>query len=175
MCYSLNQIIVMGRLTADPEVDTVMSNGNELRKATFALAQDRNATKVNYFDCVAFGERTEQVEKLLHKGSKIVIEGELSSEMLTYADGSKHMAYSIIMHRFFFAEDAKKEEPKSTEEPPKRKVEPELEPKPEPKPVTRVRPRRGFMPVLPTEEQLQRHEQQEWKGSREMSNDGLVW
>ena len=76
----MNKVIMMGRLTRDPEVRYGGANNNAI--ARFSIAVDRRFKRegepdADFFNCVAFGRTGEFVEKYLKKGTKIVIDGEL--------------------------------------------------------------------------------------------------
>ena len=76
----MNKIILMGRLTRDPEVR--YGGAQNMAIARFSLAVDRRFKRdgqpeADFFNCVAFGKTGEFVEKYLHKGTKVLVEGEM--------------------------------------------------------------------------------------------------
>ena len=76
----MNKIILMGRLTRDPEVR--YGGAQNMAIARFSLAVDRRFKRdgqadADFFNCVAFGNTGEFVEKYLHKGTKVLVEGEM--------------------------------------------------------------------------------------------------
>lgn len=80
----MNKVILMGRLTRDPEVR--YSQGAEpMAIARYTLAVDRrgrrdsNEQNADFISCVAFGRAGEFAEKYLHQGTKIVVTGRIQT------------------------------------------------------------------------------------------------
>ena len=101
----MNKVIMMGRLTRDPEVR--YSNDNKA-VANFTLAVDRRFKRdgdpdADFFFCTAFGKIAEFAEKYLKKGTKIVLDGHLQND--TYEkDGQKKTTTKIMVDSCEFAE-----------------------------------------------------------------------
>ena len=113
----MNKVILMGRLTKDPEYK---NEGTGI--ARFGIAVDRRFKKegspdADFFNCTAFGKTSEFVEKYLKKGIKILLSGRIQNDNYTNKDGQKVSAVSIIVEEIEFAESKKAaEEPaKKTE------------------------------------------------------------
>jgi single-strand DNA-binding protein len=102
----MNKVIMMGRLTRDPEV-RYSSEGNAVSK--FSLAVDRRYKRegqpdADFFNCVAFGKTAEFTEKYLKKGTKVVLDGELQNNNYTNKDGQKVYGMQIVVNSLEFAE-----------------------------------------------------------------------
>ena len=102
----MNKIFLMGRLATDPEVRT-SKNGKAV--GNFSLAVDRRFAKegeqdTDFFRCVCFGKTADTVENYLHKGMKIMVEGEMHIDQYTDKDGAKKSAPQVILDRFEFCE-----------------------------------------------------------------------
>lgn len=105
----MNKVILMGRLTKDPEVR--YSNGNAVAK--FSLAVDRriknkDGKDADFFSCTAFGKQAEFVEKYLKQGTKILTTGRLQNDNYTDKDGNKRSTIQVICEELEFAESKKK-------------------------------------------------------------------
>ncbi len=103
----MNKIILMGRLTRDPEVR--YGGEKNMAIARFSLAVDRRIKRegqptADFFNCTAFGRQGEFVEKYLKKGTKIVLEGELQNDNYTGKDGQMVYGMQIIANSIEFAE-----------------------------------------------------------------------
>ena len=101
----MNKVILMGRLTRDPEV----RYSNDLAVANFSIAVDRRFKRegqpeADFFDCTAFRKTAEFVEKYLHKGTKIVLDGELQNDNYTNKEGQKVYRTRIMVNQVEFAE-----------------------------------------------------------------------
>lgn len=104
----MNKIILMGRLTRDPE--TRYSQGeNQTAIARFSLAVDRRFKRqgdaeADFFNCTAFGRQAEFVEKYLKQGTKILLIGRVQNDNYTNRNGEKVYSVQIIAEEIEFAE-----------------------------------------------------------------------
>lgn len=104
----MNKVILMGRLTRDPEV-RYSQGDNATAIARFTLAVDRrikrdNEASVDYINCVSFGRSAEFAEKYFNKGTKIVIAGRIQTGSYTNKDGQKVYTTDIVIEEQDFAE-----------------------------------------------------------------------
>ena len=105
----MNKVILMGRLTKDPEV-RYSQGENPLAIARYTLAVDRKRTKANedpgadFIPCVALGRNGEFAEKYLKKGTKICIEGRIQTGSYTNKDGVKVYTTEVMIEGQEFAE-----------------------------------------------------------------------
>ena len=109
----MNKVILMGRLTRDPEV-RYSQNDNSMAIARYSLAVDRRVSRKNaaggeqpttdFINCVAFGRQGEFAEKYLHKGMKIAIEGRIQTGSYTNKDGQKVYTTDIVVDNHEFCE-----------------------------------------------------------------------
>lgn len=102
----MNKVIMMGRLTRDAEV-RYTSDSKAI--ANFSIAVDRRFKRegdpdADFFNCSAFGKTAEFIEKYLHKGSKVVLDGRLQNDSYTNKDGQKVTATKILIDTIEFAE-----------------------------------------------------------------------
>ena len=82
MASDLNNIMLIGRLTKDPESKYLPSGSAvvEFSIANNYYMSNKNSTDVNYFDVVAFGKMAETVAKYLTKGKQVAISGTLRQD-----------------------------------------------------------------------------------------------
>ena len=82
MAADLNNIMLIGRLTKDPESKYLPSGSAvvEFSIANNYYMSNKNSTEVNYFDVVAFGKMAETVAKYLTKGKQVAISGTLRQD-----------------------------------------------------------------------------------------------
>ena len=108
----MNKVILMGRLTRDPEVRYAQGE-NPLAIARYTLAVDRrfnrgnggdNQQTADFINCVAFGKNGEFAEKYLRKGTKIAMTGRIQPGSYTNKDGVKVYTTDIVAEEFEFAE-----------------------------------------------------------------------
>ena len=90
----MNKVILMGRLTRDPEVRYSTSGDSQLAIARYTLAVDRRFRRdgeqtADFIRCVAFGRSGEFAEKYFHQGTKIVAEGRIQTGMVRQSTQQK--------------------------------------------------------------------------------------
>jgi single-strand DNA-binding protein len=111
MGVDMNKVILMGRLTRDPEVR--YSQGNPpLAIARYTLAVDRRMSRNNgadeqtadFINCVSFGKAAEFAEKYFHKGMKVAVSGRIQTGSYTNKDGVKVYTTEVILDDQEFAE-----------------------------------------------------------------------
>lgn len=104
----MNKVILMGRLTRDPEV-RYSQRGNsqeEMCVARYTLVVDRRGKDAgaDFLSVVAFGKAGEFAEKYLRKGTKIVLTGRIQTGSYTNRDGVKVYTTDVIAEDQEFAE-----------------------------------------------------------------------
>lgn len=107
----MNKVILMGRLTADPEVKYTAGD-NPTAVAKYQLAVNRNYARegqpnADFIRCVTFGRNAEFTEKYMHKGTKIVIAGRIQTGSYTNQEGQKVYTTDIVVEEQEFAESKK--------------------------------------------------------------------
>ena len=103
----MNKVILMGRLTRDPEV-RYSQGQNSTAIAKFSIAVDRRFRRdgqpeADFFNCTCFGKQAEFVEKYLQKGTKVVTTGRVENDNYE-KDGVKHYNVQIMVDEIEFAE-----------------------------------------------------------------------
>lgn len=118
---SMNKVILMGRLTKDPDVHI----NNDKTVVRFNLAVDRRyktegGQAADFPSVVAFGKTAEFISKYFHKGMKIALEGRIQTGDYTDKNGVKHYTTDVIAEAVEFAEskraDAEETPPPTTNE-----------------------------------------------------------
>ena len=105
----MNKVILMGRLTRDPEV-RYSQGENSSAVARYTLAVDRrfkregDAQTADFIGCVAFGRAAEFAEKYLRQGTKVAVTGRIQTGSYTNRDGVKVYTTDIVIEEQEFAE-----------------------------------------------------------------------
>ena len=104
----LNHIVLMGRLTRDPELRYTQS---QVPVASFRLAVDRDfggrdggEKQTDFIDCVAWRQTAEFVSKYFTKGSMAVVSGRLQIRDWTDRDGGKRRNAEVVVDNIYFGE-----------------------------------------------------------------------
>lgn len=104
----MNKVILMGRLTRDPEVR--YSQGEKsTATARYSLAVDRKFKRegeadADFINCVSFGKSAEFAEKYFKQGTKIAVTGRIQSGSYTNKDGQKVYTTDVVVEEQEFAE-----------------------------------------------------------------------
>jgi single-strand DNA-binding protein len=106
----MNRATMMGRLTRDPEIR--YGGENNMAIAKFTLAVDRRYKRegqpeADFFNMSAFGKLAEFCNNYLHKGIKVLVEGEIHNNNYTNRNGENVYGVEIIARDIEFAESKK--------------------------------------------------------------------
>lgn len=101
----MNKVMLMGRLTKDPEVRT----GESTTVAKYTLAVNRKFKKdgeptADFIPCVVFGRSAEFTEKYFRKGMQVAISGRIQTGSYTNKDGNKVYTTDVVVEEQEFAE-----------------------------------------------------------------------
>ncbi|MGI6010279.1 MAG: single-stranded DNA-binding protein [Ruminococcus sp.] len=104
----MNKVILMGRLTRDPEV-RYSAGENALAIARYTLAVDRRFKRdgeatADFINCVSFGRTAEFAEKYFRQGIKIAISGRIQTGSYTNREGQKVYTTEVVVEEQEFAE-----------------------------------------------------------------------
>ena len=104
----MNKVILMGRLTKDPEVRYTQS-GEPMAIARYTLAVNKRFKKqgeadADFIPCVAFGKNGEFSEKYLKKGMLIAVAGRLQVRNWEDNEGKKRVTTEVVVEEHYFAE-----------------------------------------------------------------------
>lgn len=110
----MNKVILMGRLTRDPEV-RYSQGENAVPVARYTLAVDRRYKKVgepsaDFIPCVAFRGHAEFAERYFRQGIRIVVTGRIQTGSYTNRDGNKVYTTTVIVEEQEFAESKREQE-----------------------------------------------------------------
>ena len=110
----LNHIVIMGRLTRDPEL---RRTGSGIAVASFSVAVDRDFSgkdggekETDFIDCVAWRQTGEFVSKYFTRGSMIVVSGRLQIRSWTDKEGNKRRSAEVVADNVYFGESKRSNE-----------------------------------------------------------------
>lgn len=104
----MNKVILMGRLTRDPEI-RYSQGATTTAVARFSIAVDRRFKRegepdADFFNCTAFGKQAEFIERYIFKGTKIVLTGRVQNNNYTNKDGQMVYGTVVMVEEVEFAE-----------------------------------------------------------------------
>lgn len=103
----MNKVILIGRLTKDPELRATASGTSVV---SFTVACDRRFVKqgeerkADFINCVAWRQSAEAIAQYFQKGSRIALEGSLQVRDWTDNDGKKHYATEVMVDAWEFVQ-----------------------------------------------------------------------
>lgn len=105
--FTINRVVLIGRLTKDPELRTLPSGASvcNFRVACNASRRDGEGgyrEKPNYFDVSAFAGAAESISRHTHKGSRVAIDGRLEWREWETPDQQKRQAVNVIADTVMF-------------------------------------------------------------------------
>lgn len=101
----INTVVLMGRLTYEPELKVTPSGISVIR---FQIACDRNFQRAgaerqaDFIDCVAWRQTAEFISRYFHKGSMIAVEGSIQSTDYTDKNGNKRKQVEVVANQVSF-------------------------------------------------------------------------
>ncbi len=109
----MNKVILMGRLTKDPEMR--YTSASNIARCTFSLAVDRRFVKQgeerqsDFFNVVAWRNQAEFCSKYFTKGMRVLVAGSLQNRSWDDNEGKKHYVTEVIAEEAYFADGRKNE------------------------------------------------------------------
>jgi single-strand DNA-binding protein len=99
--FSINRVVLVGRLTRDPELRALPSgvSVSSLRVACNSSRRDVDGNyqeRPNFFDVSVYGASAESVSRYMHKGSRVAVDGRLEWREWETADEQKRQAVSVV-------------------------------------------------------------------------------
>lgn len=101
----INSVVIMGRLTYDPELRSTQSGVSVVR---FTVACDRSyqksgeERKADFIDVTAWRQTAEFISRYFHKGSMIAVEGSIQTDNYTDRDGNKRKSFQVVANNVSF-------------------------------------------------------------------------
>lgn len=102
----LNQIVLQGRLTADPEMRQTQNNVS-VTTFTLAVNRDHNKEETDFVSCVAWRQTAEFISKYFQKGQLMLAKGSLQSRKWTDKDNNKRINWDVVVDNVYFCESKK--------------------------------------------------------------------
>lgn len=111
----MNHVVLIGRLTRDPELRYTHSGGNAV--ANFTLAVDRPFSKnkeTDFIPIITWRNQAENAAKYLAKGSQVAVEGRIQVRQYEDKDGKKRTATEVVANSVRFLDTRKKSDTAET-------------------------------------------------------------
>ncbi|MDU1313914.1 MAG: single-stranded DNA-binding protein [Clostridium septicum] len=93
----MNKVILIGRLTKDPELNYAASNGTAITRFTLAVNRQFKKDEADFINCIAFGKTGEVIAQYLTKGRQLAITGNIRTGSYDAKDGTKRYTTDVIV------------------------------------------------------------------------------
>lgn len=98
----MNKVVLVGRLTKDPQLTFTAGSGKAVSKFTLAITRKFNKEETDFINCVAFGKTAETIANYLTKGRQVAIEGSIRTGSYETQDGTKRYTTDVAVESFEF-------------------------------------------------------------------------
>ena len=98
----MNKVILIGRLTKDPELRYAAGNGTAVCRFTVAINRQFKKDETDFINCVAFGKTGETITQYLTKGRQIAVTGSIRTGSYDAQDGTKRYTTDVAVESFEF-------------------------------------------------------------------------
>lgn len=98
----MNRVILIGRLTKDPELSFLAGNGNAVCRFTLATTRPFKKDETDFINCTAFGKRAEAISQYALKGNQLAVVGYLRTGSYDAADGTRRYISDVRVDNFEF-------------------------------------------------------------------------
>ena len=105
----INKVVLLGRLTKDPELRYAAGSGTAVCRFTVAINRQFKKDETDFINCIAFGKTGETIAQYITKGRQIAVTGSIRTGSYDAKDGTKRYTTDVIVETFEFVESKKKE------------------------------------------------------------------
>jgi len=105
----MNKVVLLGRLTKDPELRFAAGSGTGVSRFTIAVNRQFKKNETDFINCVAFGKTAETISQYFTKGKQIAVSGSVRTGSYDAQDGTKRYTTDVAVDSFSFTESNKTE------------------------------------------------------------------
>lgn len=98
----MNKVVLIGRLTKDPELRYAAGSGTAVCRFTVAITRQFKKEETDFINCVAFGKTGETIAQYITKGRQIAVTGAIRTGSYDAQDGSKRYTTDVAIESFEF-------------------------------------------------------------------------
>lgn len=98
----MNRVVLLGRLTRDPELNFAAGTGTAVTRFTLAVTRPFKKDETDFINCIAFNKRAEAIAQYLTKGRQLAVTGSIRTGSYDAKDGTKRYTTDIVVDSFEF-------------------------------------------------------------------------
>ena len=103
----MNKVILIGRLTKDPELNYTAGTGTAVTRFSLAVTRPFKKDETDFINCIAFGKTGETIAQYLTKGRQVAIIGSIRTGSYDAKDGTKRYTTDVVVESFEFIGSSK--------------------------------------------------------------------
>ena len=100
----MNKVVLMGRLTKDPQLRFAAGSGKGVCRFTVAINRQFKRDESDFINCVAFGKPGETISEHFAKGNRIALTGNIRTGSYEAQDGTRRYTTDVVVESFEFIE-----------------------------------------------------------------------
>ncbi|WP_291649901.1 single-stranded DNA-binding protein [Clostridium sp.] len=98
----MNKVILIGRLTKDPELNFAAGTGTAVTRFSLAVTRPFKKDETDFINCIVFNKRAEAIAQYLTKGRQLAVTGSIRTGSYDTKDGTKRYTTDIVVDSFEF-------------------------------------------------------------------------
>ena len=98
----INKVVLLGRLTKDPELRYAAGSGTAVCRFTLAVARQFKKDETDFINCIAFNKQGEAIAQYVTKGRQLAVVGNIRTGSYDGQDGIKRYTTDVIVESFEF-------------------------------------------------------------------------
>lgn len=98
----MNKVILIGRLTKDPELNFAAGSGTAVTRFNLAVTRPFKKDETDFINCVAFGKTAETIAQYITKGRQLAVTGSIRTGSYDAKDGTKRYTTDVVVESFEF-------------------------------------------------------------------------
>ncbi|HAT4309088.1 TPA: single-stranded DNA-binding protein [Clostridium perfringens] len=98
----MNKVVLIGRLTKDPELRFASGSGTAVTRFTLAVSRPFKKDETDFINCIAFGKAGETIAQYITKGQQFAISGNIRTGSYEAQDGTRRYTTDVVVEGFDF-------------------------------------------------------------------------
>ncbi len=98
----INKVVLIGRLTKDPELRFAAGSGTAVTRFTLAVSRPFKKDETDFINCIAFGKAGETIAQYVTKGQQFAISGNIRTGSYEAQDGTRRYTTDVVVEGFDF-------------------------------------------------------------------------
>lgn len=98
----MNKVVLVGRLTKDPDLRFAAGSGTAVTRLTLAVNRPFKKDETDFINCIAFGKTGETIAQYLTKGRQLAVSGSIRTGSYDAQDGTKRYTTDVVVDGFDF-------------------------------------------------------------------------